>query len=231
MNGLKRSSYIGVYKYTKTQVKAMIVINSIRIEIGRYNTEIEAAKAWDDYIRNNNLDRRLNFPDPEPENLIPNTRLIRLTRGKFALIDEEDYERVSQYKWHINSTGDLMYAVACIKIDGKIKNIKLHRFVMNFPDFDLDHKDNDGLNCMKLNLRPCNDSQNQMNRRTKSEFSSIYRGVSFSKDRNRWMSLIGYKKKMKYIGSFKVETEAAKAYDTKAKELFGEFARLNFPEL
>lgn len=156
---------------------------------------------------------------------------IQLTQSKVALVDDEDFEYLNQFKWHARKCGNSFYARKNI---GTIENANrgthlMHRIIMNAtdPQICVDHKDGNGLNNQKSNLRICNHQQNNMNQRHIQNGSSIYKGVCWHKEAKKWVSNIHFNK-MIYLGLFDNETEAAKAYDQKAIELFGEFARLNF---
>ncbi|KKN06040.1 hypothetical protein LCGC14_1081180 [marine sediment metagenome] len=158
-----------------------------------------------------------------------NMKRIPLTRGKFALVDDEDSELVNLFKWRAAKGRNTYYAVAwvCFKDDRSIF-IQMHRLILNSkPHEHTDHADMNGLNNQKYNIRKCNRSQNQHNRKS-CIGSSQYKGVSWCKDRGKWIVHIGINGKHLNIGRFISEIEAAKAYDAKAKELHGEFARLNF---
>ena len=144
-----------------------------------------------------------------------------------ALIDDEDYDLVSKYKWYLLKKPTKMYAVSHRK-DRTI--LKMHRLVMGEPKgMDIDHRFGTGLDNQKSNLRVCTRSQNNMNRgKISKATSSKYKGVCWSENEQKWLSLIKIKGKRIYIGSFVSEVKAAKAYDKKARELFGEFAKPNF---
>jgi len=157
---------------------------------------------------------------------------IQLTKGMVALVDDEDFERVNKFKWYTFQSHKVNYAVRDIHI-GKIKyRIRMHNLIMNYSPDDIlvDHKDGDGLNNQKYNLRFCTHSQNNMNKRPQIGGSSKYKGVHFDRSRNKWTAQIWRNNVYFYIGRFKTEIEAAKAYNTKAIELFAEFARLNVIE-
>ncbi len=147
--------------------------------------------------------------------------------GKYALVDEEDFERVNQYKWRIDEKGR-----ACRNawVDGKQQNIKMHRFIMNTPKNMLtDHIDYNLLNNRKSNLRICTAAQSSAHRRAIPNTSSKYKGVSWCAEREKWEAHIKQSYKGKWLGRYDTEIEAAKAYDHTAKKLFGEYAELNFP--
>lgn len=150
---------------------------------------------------------------------------IPLTQGKVALIDDEDFELVSQYKWHAHKNKNVFYARS--SMDGE--NILLHRFILNTPDgIEIDHKDRDGLNCTRENMRLATHTQNNANRGMLRNNTSGYRGVRFYKASGSWQSAISVNAVHKHLGYFDSPIEAARAYDEAAHELFGEFAQLNF---
>jgi hypothetical protein len=145
------------------------------------------------------------------------------TRDKYvALVDDEDFEYLNQWKWHVILDDRNCYAA-------RTKNkILLHRVIMKTPKgMEVDHIDHNGLNNQKYNLRNCTKRENVINSR-KLHGKSKYIGVS--PHRKSFMARITTNGHLINIGSFDDEKNAAKAYDLKAKELFGEFANLNFPD-
>ena len=150
---------------------------------------------------------------------------IQLANNKgVALVDDEDYDMLMQYKWHLSVN---IYAEANIKINNKWTTKRMHKFLINTPNkMEVDHIDGNGLNNQKSNLRIVTTSQNQMNRK-KQNGSSIYKGVYFDNNANKWCAQIYVNKKRIYLGLFINEKDAAIVYNEKAKELFGEFANLN----
>ena len=157
---------------------------------------------------------------------------IPLTQGYFALVDDEDFEELNKHKWHVLKTPYTYYAAKRFynKETKKWKSLLMHRFILGLTDFKIkgDHIDHNGLNNQRYNLRSSTNAQNIRNQRPTKGNSSKYKGVCWSKRDNRWRVQIQCDKRNIYIGIFKDEIEAAKAYDKKAKELFGEFAYLNF---
>lgn len=153
---------------------------------------------------------------------------IKLTRGMVALVDDEDYENVNQYHWCANKYGINYYAVRSIKIGDKWTQQLMHWIIMG--EKLIDHEDNNGLNNQRSNLRKCTYSQNQMNKRPQRNGTSIYKGVHWRAERTKWVSKIKFNEKTIRLGCFVNEIDAARAYDSKAVELFGEFANINFKE-
>lgn len=153
---------------------------------------------------------------------------IPLTREKFALVDDEDYDYLCKWKWQYQHNGTTGYAIRS-GWDGEHKfSIRMHREIMKATDSDdIDHKDGNGLNNCKSNLRRATKQENTFNRRKRSGCSSKYKGVCFYKDRNKWGANIWINYKQICIGRFSSEVEAALAYNEKARELFGEFAVIN----
>ena len=158
---------------------------------------------------------------------------IPLTQGKYALVDDADFELLSQYKWCLHEERNVLYALTNTPRDrhGKQKTIRMHRLILGLTHKDgvmADHISRNGLDNRRGNLRTCTNSQNGMNRHTTTG-SSKYKGVSWHKRDKVWTASIRYHSKSTYLGYFDNEIDAAKAYDTKAIKLFDEFANLNFP--
>lgn len=165
---------------------------------------------------------------------------IPLTKGQVALVDDEDYEELSKYKWNslwVKSMGSF-YAQRSIWKDefGKRNNIYMTRQIMGVidPNIKVDHRDHCTLNNQRNNLRVCSDSQNLQNQKKKPDCSSKYKGIFLNRINGSWRSYIhipapGRSEKL-CLGSFESEIDAAKAYDEAAKKYFGQFALLNFRE-
>jgi hypothetical protein len=158
------------------------------------------------------------------------TRKIGLTKGKFAVVDANDYEMLLQWKWYAEVNGHVWYAFRCEKSEGEKRNHKvfMHRVILNaFPQIEVDHIDGDGLNNSRSNLRACTHQQNSMNRRVGKGNSSGYKGVSWHKSTRKWVATIRFRGKHMHLGLFDSIESAAMAYNVAANELFGDFARLN----
>jgi len=168
----------------------------------------------------------LRLDPPEPPN--DEIRYIALTKGKLATVDAADYEWLSQYKWCVTSTPEgRPYAYR----KDKGKTVYMHREIMQPPPgMVVDHISGDSLNNRRQNLRNCTPQENMRNRDKFRGDSSRFKGVSPCVNSDKWRAAIGVDGCNIHIGVYETEIEAAHAYDQKAKELFGEFARLNFPD-
>lgn len=158
---------------------------------------------------------------------------IQLTRQCFAIVDNDDYERLNKYKWFCNFYGYACRTETYPRINGekrnRKKNILMHREIINCPiGKDTDHKDMDKLNNQKTNLRICNRRMNNANLPKRKNCSSKYKGVSWNKQIKRWIAqTVDENSQHLHLGTFLKEEDAANAYNQKARELFGEFARVN----
>lgn len=163
---------------------------------------------------------------------IPDTKLIPLTQGKFAIVDAEDYDQFSQDKWFAKRRRGWVYAARTTsRSTPQRRTVWMHREIINASKGMMcDHKDHNGLNNSKSNLRLCTNSQNQQNQKPRTTGTSKYKGVNWHKN-NKWQARIGFNGRRIYLGLFDNQIDAAVAYDRKAVELFGEFACLNFPQL
>lgn len=153
-------------------------------------------------------------------------KLIPLTQGKFAQVDDEDFIKLNKYKWYLkrnsNKSDNEGYAV------GGKAGISMHRFLLN-PKKPLivDHIDGNGLNNQKSNLRICTKKQNAQNRASSKNKSSDFLGVHYNKKHGEFRAHIRVDGVGIHLGCFKSEWEAAVAYNTAATFYFKEFARLN----
>lgn len=160
---------------------------------------------------------------------------LPLTQGKVAIVDDWNYAKALKHKWCAVHIRSYYYAVTNIKkSDGKRKLLYLHRFIMNCPpDKEIDHRNHNTLDCRKSNLRFATRSQNQMNSRPRKNTSSRFKGVYWYKKYKKWRAYIqpnlGSYRAFYSLGYFSNEIDAARAYDTAAEAICGEFAGLNFP--
>jgi hypothetical protein len=158
-------------------------------------------------------------------------RKIKLTQGKFAIVDPEDYENLNQFKWCAAKDYDTFYAIRyAVKPNNKKTTVKMHRQIMNVHKNDIvDHWNHEGLDNRKKNLRIVTASQNNANsKRGMNRGKSKYKGVCRDVKAGKWRAGISYEGKHIHLGMFDDEIEAAKAYDEAAKKYHGEFAVLNF---
>jgi hypothetical protein len=170
---------------------------------------------------------------------------IKLTQGEVALVDDEDYEYLSQFKWNLFKTKNtkyVFYARGKNLINGKWHNVFMHRLILK-PKQDqyIDHIDKNGLNNQKLNLRICTKAQNAWNKKVQDgrkykgvrERYPFYKyinskGETVNKIRSKsYQAFIICNKKSIFLGEFKTEIEAAIAYNNGAIKYYGEFANLN----
>ena len=148
---------------------------------------------------------------------------ILLTQNRYAIVDDEDYERINEHKWYYKTP----YAARRVK--GIVNKVIMHRVIMgDIPEgLEVDHINGNKLDNRKCNLRICKRSDNSKNVSKRPGYSSRFKGVSWVKDRKRWAVYVCNNGNNKHLGNFKDEKEAALFYNLKAKELHGEFAKLN----
>lgn len=153
----------------------------------------------------------------------PEIRQIPLTQGKHAIVDLENFERLSQWSWYFHG----FYAVRK-PYNANGKCFMMHRLIINAPeDMYVDHINGNGLDNRRSNLRLCTHTQNCMNSLRRKNKTSKYKGVSWSKEKEKWAVYISYYKKHSFVGRYDTEIEAALAYNEAALKYHGEFAKLN----
>lgn len=156
-------------------------------------------------------------------------RLIPLTQGQFAIVDPEDYDRLTKRKWRASWSNytNSFYAIS----NDKGSTIKMHREVLCAPKQCLvDHKrSGQTLDNRKSNLRLANRFQNCHNRRMLKSNTSGFRGVTRNTKTNKWRAKININGKMIHLGYYEISLNAAQTYDKAAFDHYGEFAALNFP--
>jgi hypothetical protein len=148
-------------------------------------------------------------------------REIELTRGFVALVDDEDFGALSGQKWTASVRPGRIYA--------QTRSVLMHRLILGNPAGDVDHRNGNGLDNRRANLRVASRSLNNANSRGRAG-TSRFKGVSWCRRDNRWQAGIQQNGQRKALGRFDTEVDAALAYDEAARSLFGEFARLNFPK-
>lgn len=151
-------------------------------------------------------------------------KIVPISNGKFAKVDDEDFELVSKFHWHMDGAG-----YARTNVWSENKKPRMHRIILNDTDTKshIDHINGDKLDNRKLNLRILSCSQNLMNRGPQANNSSGYKGVVFDRLRNKWRAEICVEKKRKYLGRFDTAEEAALAYNQASIKYHGEFGYIN----
>lgn len=155
-------------------------------------------------------------------------KLISLSMGRVAIVDAEDYEWLSKHRWFCHKQIDGRLYAQRQGLHRRAKKIIMHIEIMNPPPGLLvDHKDGNGLNNRRSNLRLATYSQNSMNARVNKNSKSGYKGVTLHKDTGKWTANIRYGGRQRYLGLFTTKEEAAEAYNRAAREHHGEFAFIN----
>lgn len=162
------------------------------------------------------------------------SKRIPLTRGKFAIVDDHNYEWLTQWKWQAIRCGRRMwYARRCERYgprsENKKRDIYMHRVIAKAKHGeDVDHYNDDGLDNRESNLRRCSRRENIQNMRPYLKpGTSRHRGVSWNTRRQKWQAKIECSSRIHHIGFFDDESDAAVAYNDAARKYYGEFARLN----
>jgi hypothetical protein len=150
-------------------------------------------------------------------------KLISLTQGLFAKISDEDFEIISKYKWKAHKSRGITYAYSG---DSRIFG-SMHNFILSGAA-EVDHKNRDGLDNQRENIRPCTHKQNMYNQGPKKSNSTGFKGVS-QDSKGKFISMIRTDSGRLYLGYYNTAIEAAVAYDKAAKQHHGDFAHLNFP--
>lgn len=167
-------------------------------------------------------------------------KTIALKHGTLAYVDDNDYERINQYKWHVNIQHMTNGKISRTYAQGGPSNIDMmHRLVMGLTKGDgicVDHINGNGLDNQRANLRLCTKAQNLANRGKATKNTSGYKGAYLVGAKTGkhptvkpWFAAISIDNKLIHLGRFDTATDAAKAYDVAAKAHWKEFAQLNFP--
>lgn len=157
-------------------------------------------------------------------------KLIQLSKGQVASVDDGDFEELSKYNWYAMwCRNSKKFYAARNTSTSKKHTILMHRQILELTDsrVQVDHTDGSGLNNQRYNLRIVTNQQNQFNQKRQLNSSSKYKGVTWREDMNKWVARIKINKRTKHLGCFIREIDAAITYNKAAKEFFGEFALLN----
>lgn len=151
-------------------------------------------------------------------------KTINMKCGAKVVVDDEDYDAIARYKWHLSHNG---YAVRRERIGGRKPIRYLHRSIMSADwDGDVDHINGDKLDNRRSNLRYATRSENNQNTHSRRG-SSKFKGVVWHKQDRRWWAVIKANGKQHSLGTHATEEDAARAYNAAARRMFGDFARLN----
>lgn len=151
---------------------------------------------------------------------------ISLSNGQYALVDDEDFDRLSAHGWSCNNKHT---CYACRTIGPNKQTIFMHLEILPVQSgMVCDHVNGNSLDNRKINLRELTPHQNQMNRKkNRTAIYSQYKGVGLSRRGHGFRARIVVDGREFHLGTFPKELDAARAYDTAAKRYFGDFARLN----
>lgn len=150
---------------------------------------------------------------------------IPLTQGQFALVSDRDYKELSKYKWYARRQRKTYYAKRHYKVvEGRPIHILMHTQIMGTPSgMDIDHRDGNGLNNQRRNLRVTTRSQNMMNKGKPSNNTSGFKGVSLHKQKSKWQAEIVVNGKRIYLGIYSTPEIASKSYIKACKKYHGAF--------
>lgn len=164
---------------------------------------------------------------------------IPMGNGRVAMVDDSDLQQLSLFNWRAvwNEHARTFYAVRNVKRGLKWTTVSMHRELLGGTASKVDHRDHNGLNNRRGNLRNSDDHSNRQNAIKRTPTTSKYKGVCFERTTGKWRAYIasGQRKangrnRQIHLGRFASEVAAARAYDAAAKVAFGEFSCLNFPE-
>ena len=153
-------------------------------------------------------------------------KIITLTKGRVTIVDDDVFDELSKHKWCFSGK----YAKRAVSTP-KIKTVLMHRVIMNTPEgMETDHINCDKLDNRRENLRICTRAENKRNTGKLPNNTSGYKGVSWSKAKNKWEVVISVNDKLIHLGRFNNIIDAAHVYDAGARKYHGEFANTNFAE-
>lgn len=153
---------------------------------------------------------------------------IQLTQGKVALVDDEDFDFLNRWKWYATRIGKTFYAVRSERIGRSNKRVCMHRAILQSQSgIMVDHKNGDGLDNRRSNLRNCSKVENQRNQGIRQDNQSGFKGVCWENGKQKWRADISIYRRRKFLGHYATKEEAAIAYNKAALVWHGDFARLN----
>lgn len=149
-------------------------------------------------------------------------RTIALTQDKVAIVDDEDYEYLNQWKWHTQKIGNVFYAMRRFRTSNGLGHSYMHRLVAARSGLEssVDHVNRNGLDNRRSNLRPATNKQNQENMKVPSDNKSGHKGVSYCRTRHHWRACIGHNNKVISLGRFDTLEEAIAARQAAEKLYF-----------
>lgn len=160
-------------------------------------------------------------------------KTVSVSNGRVALVDDEDYKWISRFKWHAVLMGRGFYVMRNRRIsDGPGPGtILLHRAILEAPaSFEVDHRNGDGLDNQRKNLRLATSQQNQRAfQRKAAGKTSRFRGVCWHKAAEKWSAQLKISRRKIHLGLFSDEEAAARAYDSAVRVAYGEFSHPNLP--
>ena len=150
---------------------------------------------------------------------------IELTKGKVAIVDDQDHSALNHFRWYAHRSGSKMYAATTAK---NRSLVYMHRIILDAqPGYEVDHENGNGLDNRRCNLRLCRHADNLHNRGPQRNSKSHTKGVWWSERDKLWYAQIQSNGKRKGLGSFKTKGDAARAYNEAALQEHGAFALLN----
>ena len=162
-----------------------------------------------------------------PNEIIRHGRLvfIKLTRGKWAIIDAGDYIKVSKYRWYAHTQYEIWYACMGQYSGDKHSTVGMHKLICP-TSLHVDHRNGNGLDNRRKNLRPATHAENQQNAHIRSDNTSGCKGVYYASKESKWKAQIRINGARIRLGTFATKQEAKAAYDLAALNNFGEFSRI-----
>lgn len=178
--------------------------------------------------RNRSSEDRVMAPKQiRPIRVEGNVAYVPLTKGYEAVIDAEDVPLVEGWCWRASIEDGIVYAKRTHNVNGKRINVRMHRLLMGSPQgLEIDHRDGNGLNNRRSNLRVATSSQNKQNQGIRADNTSGFKGVTWVKRDRKWQARIEVGGKRRFLGLFKTPEAAHAAYVAANAELHGSFGRV-----